>query len=721
MACSPSCSFPFIFDGKSYSSCTKDGAIDEQLWCSTTPNYDKDGQWKRCSLQEYGGNSGGKPCIFPFIYKNRTFYTCTDEEKGVFWCATTRNYDKDLEWSCCADIRLDANPKGPCVFPFTYNSTSYSACTTDGISNKKPWCSLTSNYDTDLKWTYCEPSENPLCVFPFIYKGKSYSTCTSEGMSDGKLWCANTSNYDIDKKWVYCTVTEAAAEPKDLCAFPFMYNGKLYDSCTTHGMSRKKPWCSLTADYNADLQWTYCEPSGPDEVAESPPCIFPFIFKRQFYHSCTTDGRRDKKPWCATTGDYDTDKKRKLCPEEPGPDLKVESPSCTFPFIYKGNSYSTCTTEGMSDGKHWCATTSNYDTDKKWMYCNVTGPDSKVESPTCVFPFIYKGLSYSTCTSEGMSDGKLWCATTSNHDVDKKWVYCNVTGPDSNGEGPSCVFPFIYNGKSYSACTTDGMSDGKCWCATTSNYDLDKKWMYCNDTGPNPEVESPTCVFPFIYKGLSYSTCTSEGMSDGKLWCGTTSNYDVDKKWVYCNVTGPDESVESPPCVFPFIYKGKFYLSCTADGRSDGRLWCATTSSYEADKKWKFCQDSGPDSNGEGPSCVFPFIYNGKPYSACTTDGMSNGKCWCATTSNYDLDKKWMYCNDTGPDKSVESPPCTFPFIFEGKLYVHCTASGRNDGRLWCSTTSNYDVDKKWKFCEEDSGKGLRKSKAWRRKQTSLQ
>uniref|UniRef100_A0A670JGU6 Fibronectin type-II domain-containing protein n=1 Tax=Podarcis muralis TaxID=64176 RepID=A0A670JGU6_PODMU len=215
------------------------------------------------------------------------------------------------------------------------------------------------------------------------------------------------------------------AEPKDLCAFPFMYNGKLYESCTTHGMSQKKPWCSLTADYNADLQWTYC----PDEVAESPPCIFPFIFKRQFYYSCTTDGRRDKKPWCATTGDYDTDKKLKLCPEEPG---KRKSPSCTFPFIYKGNSYSTCTTEGMSDGKHWCATTSNYDTDKKWMYCNVTGRKRTAK----VF-----------------------------------------------GLGPSCVFPFIYNGKSYSACTTDGMSDGKCWCATTSNYDLDKKWMYCNDTG----------------------------------------------------------------------------------------------------------------------------------------------------------------------------------------------------------------------------------------------
>lgn len=53
---------------------------------------------------------------------------------------------------------LDANPKGPCVFPFIFNHTSYSSCTRDGISNKKPWCSLTKNYDIDFQWAYCEPS-----------------------------------------------------------------------------------------------------------------------------------------------------------------------------------------------------------------------------------------------------------------------------------------------------------------------------------------------------------------------------------------------------------------------------------------------------------------------------------------------------------------------------------------------------------------------------------
>uniref|UniRef100_A0A8D0E5C0 Fibronectin type-II domain-containing protein n=1 Tax=Salvator merianae TaxID=96440 RepID=A0A8D0E5C0_SALMN len=102
-------------------------------------------------------------------------------------------------------------------------------------------------------------------------------------------------------------------------------------------------------------------------------------------------------------------------------------------------------------------------------------------------------------------------------------------------------------------------------------------------------------------------------------------------------------NVESPPCVFPFLFDGKSYLSCTADGRSDGNLWCAITSSYDVDKKWKFCQDSV-----QSPSCVFPFIFRGISYNTCITEGRSDGKGWCATTSSFDADKKWIYCNMTG-------------------------------------------------------------------------
>lgn len=63
-------------------------------------------------------------------------------------------------------------------------------------------------------------------------------------------------------------------------------------------------------------------------------------------------------------------------------------------------------------------------------------------------------------------------------------------------------------------------------------------------SGPDPDVESPPCTFPFTYKGKSYDTCTADGMSDGRLWCATTSTYDVNKKWVYCNVTGKRRAVD---------------------------------------------------------------------------------------------------------------------------------------------------------------------------------
>lgn len=52
---------------------------------------------------------------------------------------------------------------------------------------------------------------------------------------------------------------------------------------------------------------------------------------------------------------------------------------------------------------------------------------------------------------------------------------------------------------------------------------------------------------------------------------------------------------------------------------------------------------------------------------------------------------------------TADGEPCTFPFLFLGREYSDCTVDGRGDGRLWCATTYDYDHDKRWGFCESKS------------------
>ena len=51
----------------------------------------------------------------------------------------------------------------------------------------------------------------------------------------------------------------------------------------------------------------------------------------------------------------------------------------------------------------------------------------------------------------------------------------------------------------------------------------------------------------------------------------------------------PVETTRGNCCVFPFVYKGKGYCSCTTVDYGN-KLWCATTNSYDKDKKWGDCQ-----------------------------------------------------------------------------------------------------------------------------------
>ncbi|XP_078411534.1 matrix metalloproteinase-9 [Cetorhinus maximus] len=162
---------------------------------------------------------------------------------------------------------------------------------------------------------------------------------------------------------------------------------------------------------------------------------------------------------------------------------------CHFPFTFDGKTYKACTADGREDGHIWCATTADYNKDKKYGFCphellyTIGGNSGGLP---CVLPFVFDGESYDKCTTEGRQDGYRWCATTSNFDVDKKYGFCPSRADavvSGNSDGEQCSFPFIFLGKKYDACTTDGRVDKQLWCATTSNFDEDKKWGFCPNAG----------------------------------------------------------------------------------------------------------------------------------------------------------------------------------------------------------------------------------------------
>ncbi|KAB0350166.1 hypothetical protein FD754_015023 [Muntiacus muntjak] len=92
---------------------------------------------------------------------------------------------------------------------------------------------------------------------------------------------------------------------------------------------------------------------------------------------------------------------------------------------------------------------------------------------------------------------------------------------------------------------------------------------------------------------------------------------------------------ESPPCAFPFTYRGVKYYKCTSvDFTAE---WCSLDEHYVG--RQKTC------SREDRPKCHFPFTYRKKRYFRCTTEGSAYGYAWCSLTPNFEQDYIWQYCD----------------------------------------------------------------------------
>ena len=67
------------------------------------------------------------------------------------------------------------------------------------------------------------------------------------------------------------------------------------------------------------------------------------------------------------------------------------------------------------------------------------------------------------------------------------WGHSDFPFPETE-DGEPCVFPFVFNGKSYEECVVE--SRARLWCATTANYDRDHEWAQRLQEAPGPPFPS---------------------------------------------------------------------------------------------------------------------------------------------------------------------------------------------------------------------------------------
>ncbi|MGH0156064.1 UNVERIFIED_CONTAM: hypothetical protein FKN15_046256 [Acipenser sinensis] len=259
----------------------------------------------------------------------------------------------------------------------------------------------------------------------------------------------------------------------------------------------------------------------------------------------------------------------------------------------------------------------------------------------------YQGWMMVDCTCLGEGNGRITCTSRNRcNDQDTKTSYRigdTWTKPDARGNVLQCI------------CTGNGRGEWKCerhGSLHTTGLGTGSRVVTNVQTAvyqPQPQPQPPTEGSCVTDSGVSYF--------EGMQWIKTQGS-----KQMLCTCLGNGISCEEmtvsqvyggnsdgQPCVFPFVFMGKTYYSCTSEGRNDGQLWCSTSSDFEQDHKYSFCTEKNVlvttrGGNSNGALCHLPYLYNGRNYTDCTSDGRRDGMKWCGTTANYDGEQKFGFC-----------------------------------------------------------------------------
>jgi len=256
----------------------------------------------------------------------------------------------------------------------------------------------------------------------------------------------------------------------------------------------------------------------PCSTLEGTACVFPFTYDGVEYYQCTY--KNSPTPWCATKLDPNgtvivnnwgdcANTQTSACPVE---DLTkptctaVSGSACVFPFRYKGIVYNKCSDAAnteISDSQAWCSTevtSGGEHIDGKAAVCpntcegaasnTATAATTTTTTTTTTTAASSSASTTTTTTTTASTTTTTTTTTTTAASVNTNSLKSGCTTASGPAAGKQCIFPFKFQGVTYSGCAEwvyGGENQGKSWCSTMVNpsgehMDGNSQWGICPDT-----------------------------------------------------------------------------------------------------------------------------------------------------------------------------------------------------------------------------------------------